>query len=126
MRNFSEVIKYFKSYNEYNQYDLEVVTMLQSIRNFLDKNCGIIFFPKLPSSTCVIAHMIVLKKDGLLLKVNELLEDLRIYNKTLDRKNKPTSPPTRVLADIFNDFYSDENLYTGKNYRIKERVGYKC
>ena len=54
--------------------------------------------------------MIVLQTDGILLKLNEFLEDLILYDKTLDKNNKQTSPPTRVLFETFNNFYFDKDI----------------
>ena len=64
------------------------------------------------SLTCEISNILVLRNRGILPKVDELLEDLILYNKTLDRINNQTSLPACVLAEINDDFYFDKDVFS--------------
>ena len=44
MRNLNKIIKYLKKCKDINQYELEPLTMLQSIRNSLGEIVKLIFF----------------------------------------------------------------------------------
>ena len=92
MWSLNKILKIPKSFDVFFQCDSEHVTILQSNRNFLFKSVNMKFFPEVNSLTRDISSMINSEKDGILPKVNEILKDLILYEKILDRKNKQTSP----------------------------------
>ena len=66
------------------------------------------------SLTCDISNMVASEKDGILFKLNECLEGLSLYTKTLDINHKQTSHPSSVLVETFIDFYFDKDIGKGK------------